>query len=119
MRRLGSNHAIVLKTTKHVPHSKEPAHHKPSNVPAIVILAILGVPALLLLVVGIVSKVRGRSQQVAKYDMMDDGLGSHSTPRDWCVSMNCCQRPYSNMEELYLMDSDSDLEIFPDVHVNK
>lgn len=82
------------------------------------ILTILSVPAVILLLVGVVSKVTGR-KQLHKYDMMDETLGNHRTPRNWCISMNCCSRSYHNMEELYLMDSDSDLEIFPDVHVNK
>ena len=87
--------------------------------PGMIILGILSVPVLILLVVGVVSKVTRRNQKLPKYDMMDASLGNYSVPRNWCNSMNCCNRQYRNMEELYLMDSDSDMEIYPDVHVSK
>ena len=92
---------------------------QPSNRPGVIILAILSVPVLILLVVGVVSRVRQRNRKIPKYDMMDASLGNYSVSKNWCNSMNCCNRQYRNMEELYLMDSDSDLEIYPDVHVNK
>ena len=69
--------------------------------------------------VGVVSRIRRRNHRLPKYDMMDASLGNYSVSRDWCSSMNCCNRQYRNMEELYLMDSDSDLEIYPDVHVDR
>jgi hypothetical protein len=92
---------------------------EPSNRTGVIILAILSVPVLLLLVVGVASRIRQRNRRIPKYDMMDSSLGNYSVSKNWCNSMNCCDRQYRNMEELYLMDSDSDLEIYPDVHVNK
>ena len=90
-----------------------------SNRPGIVILAILSVPAAILLVVGVISKLTRRRHSVPKYDMMDASLGNHAVSTNWCSSMNCCDKQYRNMEELYLMDSDSDLEIYPDVRMDR
>lgn len=96
-------------------------HEKPeeSNRPGVIILTILSIPVLVLLLIGIVSRINRRNRTLPKYDMMDASLGNHSLHRNWCKSMNCCDRQYRNMEELYLMDSDSDLEIYPDVHVDR
>lgn len=112
----GLNNAVDDDVSTKDNHSQDET--KQSNMPAVVILSILSVPAIILILVGLVSKIRGR-KKLHKYDMMDETLTNHTTSRNLCISMNCCQKPYHNMEELYLMDCDSDLEIFPDVHVDK
>ena len=100
-------------------HDETRKNPEPSNRAGFFILALLCVPVVILLVVGLVSRVRRRNHRLPKYDMMDASLGSHSVSKNWCSSMNCCNRQYRNMEELYLMDSDSDMEIYPDVHVSR
>lgn len=60
-----------------------------------------------------------RSRSKPKYDIMDISLGNYRTSEDWCSTVSCCNRSHQNIEELYLMDSDSDVELYPDVRVGK
>ena len=100
-------------------HDNTRTPEEPSNRPGYIILAILSVPVVVLLVVGLITRLTKGSHRSPKYDMMDASLGNPAGSGKWCNSMNCCNRQYRNMEELYLMDSDSDIDIYPDVHVDR